>query len=64
MESIWKEFAKLVGRVLAERWLRRQGLPTESGEAGHPRPNPPQSSTKGSSTTKTGSSKTPKRRPR
>ena len=26
MESVWNEFAKLVGRVLAERWLRRQGL--------------------------------------
>jgi len=26
MESVWNDFAKLVGRVLAERWLRRQGL--------------------------------------
>lgn len=34
MESIWNDFAKLVGRVLAERWMRRQGISTDGKHDG------------------------------
>lgn len=34
MESIGNDFAKLVGRVLAERWLQRQGISTDGRRNG------------------------------